>query len=151
MALLQERGRLVWVTGTRDLANRRMAGISRASMAAHCIEGLHGVSMSHAEHAPPDRRHFAKALDHLDPLDAIVAAAPAARLASCRSQLQGAVDTALAEVEALAGRGDIDAAGDRLAALDLRWGGLAAPRSVELARRLAELRGGQAGTPRDAR
>ena len=151
MALLQERGRLVWVTGTRDLANRRMAGISRASMAAHCIEGLHGVSMSHAEHAPPDRRHFAKALDHLDPLDAIVAAAPAARLASCRSQLQGAVDAALAEVEALAGRGDIDAAGDRLAALDLRWGGLAAPRSVELARRLAELRGGQAGTPRDAR
>ena len=34
---------------------------------------------------------------------------------------------------------------------ELGWGGLAAPRSVELARRLAELRGGQAGTPRDAR
>ncbi len=149
LALLQERGRLVWVTGARDLPNRRMEGISRTSMAAHCIQGLHSVPMGGAEHAPPDRRSFAKALDALDPPAA--PAASAESLAACRATLSTQVDAALAEVDALVAAGDIDGAGERLAALDLRWGGLAAPRSVELARRLAALRGGNAGVAADAR
>ena len=156
LALLQERGRLVWVTGARDLPNRRMAGISRTSMAAHCIGDLHSVSMGGAEHAPPDRRSFAKALDFLDPLGTPGGAAPAANgpapagtLDACRAGLAAQAQAALAEVEALVARGDIDAAGERLAMLDLRWGGLAAPRSVELARRLAALREGATGTSAD--
>ena len=139
LATLQERGRLVWVTGARDLPNRRMEGTSRASMVAHCIDDLHSVSMGGAEHAPPDRRSFARALDLLDPLQGDTHLR-AGSLAQCRAGLAAQVDAALLEVETLLARGDIDAAGERLGALDLRWGGLAAPRSVELARRLAALR-----------
>ena len=149
LARLQERGRLVWVTGARDLPNRRMEAVSRASMAAHCIGDLHGVPMSRAEHAPPDRRSFSRAIDLLDAQDAPVASTE--RTDDCRARLAAQVDTALAEVEALVAGGNIDAAGDRLAALDLRWGGLAAPRSVELARRLAARRTATQPSDQDAR
>ena len=151
LALLQERGRLVWVTGARDLPNRRMEAASRASMAAHCVRGLHGVPMSRVEHAPPDRRHFARALGLLDPLEADPAGVDAGALARCRAGLAAAVDAGLDEVEALVAGGRLDAAGNRLAALDLRWGGLAAPRSVVLARRLAALRATEAGGTGDDR
>ena len=73
------------------------------------------------------------------------------RTDDCRARLAAQVDTALAEVEALVAGGNIDAAGDRLAALDLRWGGLAAPRSVELARRLAARRTATQPSDQDAR
>lgn len=136
LALLQERGRLVFVTGVRDLPNRRMEAISRESMEAHCITDLHSVPMSRTEHALPDRRHFLRALDALDSRERVVAK----DLDECRTGLRAAVDAALAEVDAAIAAGDIDAAGDRLAAIDLRWGGLAAPRSVALARQLADLR-----------
>lgn len=144
LALLQERGRLVWVTGVRDLPNRRMEQESRDSMHAHCVGDLHSVSMSRTEHAPPDRRNFAKALDLLDPLDghATAAADRAPALRVCRAALAASVDAALSEVDALIAAGDIAGAGERLGAIDLRWGGLAAPRSVELARQLAALRNG---------
>src|SRR5690606_11973682 len=51
--------RLVWVTGARDLPNRRMEALSREAFAAHCVLDLHTVPMARLEHAPPDRRHFA--------------------------------------------------------------------------------------------
>ena len=141
MEQLQAGGRLVWVTGARDLPNRRMDAASRASFAAHCVHDLHVVPMSRAEHAPPDRRHFARALDALD-----APVAPAVPdLAPCRARLEAQVAAALAGVEALLARGALDAAGERLAAVDLRWGGLAAPRSVALARQLADARGGAPG------
>src|SRR5690606_32669273 len=143
-ALLQERGRLVWVTGVRDLPNRRMARESLESMQANCIHDLHSISMSRTEHAPPDRRNFARALDLLDPLDqaAAGAAGRAEALSGCRAVQAASVHAALAEVDALIAAGDIEGAGERLGTLDLRWGGLAAPRSVELARQLAAMRNG---------
>lgn len=140
---LQAHGRLVWVTGARDLPNRRMEAQSRASFAAHCVQSLDSVPMSRLEHAPPDRRHFARALDALDADDAGAAsAAKNVAIERCRATLDATVATALAEVESLVAANRFDAAGERLAALDLRWGGLAAPRSVELARALAARRDG---------
>jgi hypothetical protein len=141
MEALQARSRLVYVTGARDLPNRRMDALSRESMLAYCVHGVASVSMSRAEHAPPDRRHFARALAALDPMPPVPPPVADAGLAGCRGRLATAVDAALAEVRALLGSGEIDAAGERLGEVDLRWGGLAAPRSVELARELSSLRG----------
>lgn len=142
---VQAHARLVWVTGARDLPNRRMEAASRASMAGHCLHDLHSVPMSRAEHAPPDRRHFARALDVLDP----PVAPPLPDLAACRAGLAAQAGAALDEVEGLLAGGALDAAGERLAEADLRWGGLAAPRSVALARRLAVARGGATGAGDD--
>lgn len=140
---VQATARLVWVTGARDLPNRRMEAESRASFSAHCLHDLHSIPMSRVEHAPPDRRHFARALDALDPRGP----APVPDLSACRAALAAGAEAALDGVDALLARGAIDAAGERLAEVDLRWGGLAAPRSVVLARRLADARGAAAGAP----
>ena len=58
------------------------------------------------------------------------------KLAACRSGHETSVAAKLKEVEVLIDRGEKTRAEARLRALDARFGGLAAPRSVELASRL---------------
>ena len=130
---MQERSRLVYSTGVRDMPNRRMDAASQDSARALCIGGLRDVVISQrGDHVMPDRRHFDLAMDALESPRAADPALPA-----CRERLQRRVDADLAAVEQLMQQGDNAAAGARLGELDQRWGGLAAPRSVELARRLA--------------
>ena len=132
LALVQERSRLVYATGVRDMPNRRMDEASQASARALCIGGMRDIPIaSRGDHVMPDRRHFDLAMDALESPRAADAALP-----GCRERLQRRVDADLAAVEQLMQQGDTTAAGARLGEADQRWGGLAAPRSVELARRL---------------
>jgi pimeloyl-ACP methyl ester carboxylesterase len=141
LARVQSRSRFVYVTGVRDLPNRVMDAASRVSLQAHCVQAIEHLQMSRGEHPRIDRRHFARALDRLDP----EAAGPvdASALAACRERLAAEVSSELDAVGAAISTGDIDAAGTLLADIDHRRGGLAAPRSVELARELATHRNAQ--------
>jgi hypothetical protein len=55
---------------------------------------------------------------------------------ACRAQIDASLDAALRGVQDLAHAGKLDKARDALGKLDGRFGGLAAPRSVELAESL---------------
>ncbi|GAB3727238.1 hypothetical protein GCM10028862_03590 [Luteimonas pelagia] len=140
---VQSRSRFVYVTGVRDLPNRAMDADSQASLRAHCIESIERMQMSRGEHPRIDRRHFARALDRLDPERAGPVDADA--LSACRERLAREVSSELDAVEAAMDAGDLDAAGTRLAVIDQRRGGLAAPRSIELARELAGRRDARTG------
>jgi predicted esterase len=142
LARVQARSRFVYVTGVRDLPNRVMDEASRVALQAHCVQAVERLQMSRGEHPRIDRRHFARALEWLDadgadPVDA-------GALAACRERLDGAVSAELDAVDARIAAGDFDGAGTLLADIDHRRGGLAAPRSIELARELAAHRNGQA-------
>jgi hypothetical protein len=56
-----------------------------------------------------------------------------ARLDECRARIDQELSTQLQQVETLFARGEPDNAKQLLAKIDARYGGLAAPRSVELA------------------
>ena len=132
-ALLQERSRLVYTTGVRDMPNKRQDAASRVSSEARCIRHLHVLSMPGLEHAPPDRRSFSRAMALLDSDPA-----PDAGLQECRNRIMAVIENSLDSVGKLLAGGEVANAGERLGELDEEWGGLAAPGSVVLARRISE-------------
>ena len=58
------------------------------------------------------------------------------KIVSCRARYEQELDGKLRQAEALRSGGRVDAATRVLDEIDVRFGGLAAPRSVELARRI---------------
>lgn len=62
---------------------------------------------------------------------------------ACRQRNQALFDATLAQARALANGGDPAAATKRLASIDMRFGGLAAPRSIELLHKLDAQRAAQ--------
>lgn len=132
LALLQERSRVVFATGGGDLPNRGRDGRTREALAALCITRLASVGRRGIGHWTPDARGFARALEALE-----AAPAPAPGLPGCREGLEAAIAAGLLEVEAAMAAGDWVDAGARLGALDDRYGGAIAARSVPLARRIA--------------
>ena len=134
MRLFQTTVRLAYVTGAHDLPNRRADAASQRSMQEFCVQQVHRHSMGSRGHATPDRRAFQKVLAWLD------APSPPpdhAALETCRKGLSERVQADLAQVRGLLDGGDLVAAGMALGDADQRWGGLAAPESIELARRIA--------------
>jgi predicted esterase len=131
--LLQERSRLVYVTGVLDMPNKRRDEASRVSAGERCIRHLHTLWMPGVEHAPLDRRAFARAMALLDE-----APAPDAGLPACRARVMAGIGGEMDALEELFAQGKIVDAGERLGDVDAAWGGLAAPRSVLLARRISE-------------
>lgn len=130
---LQERTRFVLVSGMQDSRNRGNDGFSRDSMRALCFADVVVRAPPRLEHWVPNARELAKALDALE--------APLAVDPGCRTRLAGEIDAALDGAEDALARGDTAAARTALVAIDDRYGGLAAPRSVELARRMLPLLG----------
>jgi predicted esterase len=130
--LVQERSRFVFATGERDSMVLATDVQTRHSAVALCVQNLDVQTMSGAGHALLGGRELSQGLQALQeprPLDA-------ERLAKCRSGLQAEIENGLAEVERLLAQGQTKQAGERLSQLDDHYGGLAAPRSVELARRM---------------
>jgi len=64
--------------------------------------------------------------------------ADASKLDACRARIASDLSKALGQVDAAIASGQLDDARQHLEALDQRYGGLAAPRSVELATRLQQ-------------
>jgi hypothetical protein len=70
-----------------------------------------------------------------------------ARLTSCRSDIEKSLAAQLQKVQALIAAGQRPAAEKRLIEIDRRFGGLAAPRSLELQRAVGAAAAGAPGSP----
>jgi pimeloyl-ACP methyl ester carboxylesterase len=127
---LQTGSRLIYVTGENDETNIDIDAASRASLRDLCMFNIATQTVPQMGHdlAPP--LSFALALKTLmTPINT-----DAARLAACRAKVDGAIDARLAAVQAQLAAGRRDAALSALADIDRRYGGLAAPRSTDLAK-----------------
>jgi predicted esterase len=129
--LVQTRSRFVFITGDRDSMVLATDVSTRHSAERLCVQGLETLPMDggHQLLGTRELRDGLRALQEAKPLDT-------ARLESCRSEVRNEMETGLAEVEALLAQGQIKQAGERLSHLDDHLGGLAAPHSVELARKI---------------
>ena len=124
--------RLVFVTGAHDEENLDADRVSRSSMHEWCVFDVAVERPRRLAHEPLDAASLDRALQALDrrgPVD------PGER-ARCEARIARELSERIGEVRAALARGDRRAARDRLEALDARYGGLAAPSSLELAARL---------------
>jgi hypothetical protein len=128
-AQFQESTRLVYLTGQYDAPNIEGEQVSRASLRDWCVSDVVVRTFTLAGHELTKRGDFEPALNAMQ----THAAPELKRLASCREYKQKELAGKLQEVEDLWKRGKRAAAVSRLAQLDAQFGGLAAPRSVELA------------------
>jgi pimeloyl-ACP methyl ester carboxylesterase len=142
----EENMRLVYATGTRDESNLATDRASRDSARRSCITNLIELPMRNAGHALLDAGTLDRALSALE-----AERSSPDDLGACRAQRARAVDETIARVEALLSRGDDHAARVELESLDARFGALALPRSLELARRIAQPMHGIAADPAGSR
>jgi hypothetical protein len=130
---LFQRTRLVYVTGERDEINLIDDQASRTSMKANCVFDIDVIVAHRLGHELLDLPNFSRALDALDqrsPPDP-------GELERCNERLRRELDARFAEVDAAIARGDRDGARGLLKAIDARYAGLAAPRSLEYEARLS--------------
>ncbi len=125
--------RLVFTSGTRDTAVADMDRRSAASARELCVSNLVELPIRGGGHEPADARTFARALRELD--------APRSErrgAETCRSARAAEIAHHLDAIGAQIDAGRLDAAARALGELDTHFGGLAAPRSLELAARLRD-------------
>jgi pimeloyl-ACP methyl ester carboxylesterase len=128
----QSSTRIAYVTGERDTAHATDDSLSLRSMHRWCVVNTDNQTEARAEHAVAGAAALSRALRYLQE----GAQAEPERLAKCRAGIEGELTTSLDSVDTLIAQGRRDDAQKQLAAVDERFGGLAAPRSVELAARL---------------
>jgi pimeloyl-ACP methyl ester carboxylesterase len=128
-ARVQESTRLVYVTGDRDEASLVNDMHSLSSLKRWCVFDAVTLNEPRRGHEPADGAAFKESLDALTR----PAHRPDSKLESCRATVQKEVDKALDQVTALFAR-HADGAKRALQSLDAEYGGLAAPRSLDLAR-----------------
>lgn len=125
--------RIVYLTGASDAERLAMDDASQASMRAWCQFDVAAFNPPGLGHATPTGADFAVALRALEtpkPPDP-------AKLAACQAGLERRLAARLGGIDALVAAGRLDEARRELEAVDRRFGGLAAPRSLDLAARLA--------------
>lgn len=128
----QESTHLVYVTGGRDSFHVTTDFASMNSLRDLCVFAVDDQPTAFADHEVIDSAALARALDTL----AKPAPPDAGKLATCRSGIDAQLDAKLAHVQSLVAAGNREAAHDLLKDIDVRYGGLAAPRSLELAEQL---------------
>jgi predicted esterase len=135
MRQFQESTRLVYLTGQYDAPNIKGDELSRASLRDWCVSDIVVERFTLAGHELSKRKDFEPALTALENHSA-----PGPKLlASCREYKNKELEERLQEIHDLWDRGKHQAAVSRLEQVDARFGGLAAPRSVELASEMHEL------------
>ncbi|MDE2261963.1 MAG: hypothetical protein KGL45_05535 [Gammaproteobacteria bacterium] len=122
---------LVYVTGELDTTNLGGDAGSSQSMQDWCVFEVETHETTGAGHELMSAAAFGRALERL------LSPAPAdpARLGACRSRVQQELGEKLARAEALVAESRRAAARQLLLEIDERYGGLAAPRILDLARR----------------
>lgn len=128
----QQDTRLVYLTGGQDEAHGRMDEASRQSMQEWCVAGVDTVAMPRLGHEVAEPVALARALDALVRPPAV----DAGKLAACRARYERALSSRLAEVAATLAQGDRARVRAQLAAIDRRYGGLAAAALLEWEARL---------------
>lgn len=130
------RTRLVYVTGEDDPGNLEDDQISQASMKEWCVFNVEVQVARRRGHEALDAAAMNDALDALDRS----AAVDEGELLRCTERVERELSSRLAEAEAALARGDREGARARIAAIDRRYGGLAAPATAELDARLTAQR-----------
>jgi len=129
----QTETRLVFLTGSQDKARLDMAADSLSSMNHWCVAGAIVDQIPDAGHQVADPAALDRALIALQTPVKV----DQRRLDACRAGVAEEMAKAFGEVERLIAADHRDEARKALVRLDARFGGLAAPRSIELAERLA--------------
>jgi dienelactone hydrolase len=132
MHKFQEASRLVFLTGQDDWNQRPRDERGRKSMLGWCVFNYASVTVGWFGHEVLPASAFNQGLDALEVRDA----QPPEKITLCRAQYEQELDDQMRQVETLRSGGRIDAAIRMLDAIDLRFGGLAAPGSVDLARQV---------------
>jgi len=127
----QSSSHLVYVTGELDTFELAADASSLQSMRDWCVFSVETYETPAVGHELLSSSAFGRALDRLRQ----GVAPDAARLAACRSRVQTDLAGGLAQAQTLIDNGRPAAARKLLLAIDDRYGGLAAPRIIELARR----------------
>ncbi len=125
----QDSMRLVYVTGERDDAHLIDDMHSRQSLEKWCVFDVVTETEPRKGHELADASAFSRSLDALLKR----AEAHANRLVDCRARIDEELTTQLKQVEDSFARGEPSTARRLLGKIDARYGGLGAPRSVELA------------------
>jgi hypothetical protein len=133
---LFQSARLVYVTGTADSWNIENDVGSRQSMNEWCVFQTFTETMQRAGHEIALPAALDRALSTLD-----ARSSPnAEKLAECRQRIAKQMSAKLQDVSDLLDRGKPHDAWQQLVKLDVRYGGLAAPQSIEIGRRIGERR-----------
>jgi hypothetical protein len=125
----EQSSRLVYVTGERDTLHLSMDAASLESLRRWCVFNVVQRVTPWTAHAEASGAALARALAALE----TPASQRPAKLEACRAAVDRRLTRQLDAVQALAAQGERPQARRRLEALDREFGGLAAPRSVELA------------------
>jgi len=129
----QSTSRLFLVTGSKDQMRLDMATDSVSSLRRWCVAGVMADEIPDAGHKVADPAALARAFTALQAPVKV----DTGKLAACRAGLARDMTGAFDEVASLIAAGRKDEAMKALIRLDARFGGLAAPHSVELAEKLA--------------
>lgn len=125
----QSRTHVIYITGERDAARVDDDMLSVSSMRRWCAFNVESIVEPFVGHTVARPEALARALGSL----AAGTHADPDRLAQCRAALDAELDARFQKVDSLIAAGRRDAAVKLLDKIDQRYGGLAAPRSLELA------------------
>ncbi len=125
----QESSRLVYATGELDSDHLADDRSSARSMDQWCVFDVQQFEIARLDHSIADAPALARALDAL----LAPAQADQDRLARCRRELDAAIDVQLRKLDTLVASGQRDAAERLRTRIDRKYGGLAAPRRLQLA------------------
>ena len=124
----QEQGHFVYVTGDRDTARFAWDFASMHSLRDWCVFNVESQTNNFTGHEVMSPEALSRALDSLaKPIEV-----DAGRLADCRGGIDAELESKLRQVQSLISAGNRDAARDILKEIDTRFGGLAAPQTLEL-------------------
>ena len=124
----QERTHLIYVTGDRDTSRVAWDLASMHSLRDWCVFNAEYQTNNFTGHEIMSPYALSRALDSL----AKPTEPDAGRLASCRAGIDAELESRLGQVRSLISAGNRDAARDMLKDIDTRFGGLAAPQTLEL-------------------
>ncbi len=125
----QEDTHLVFVTGERDEERVNEDRLSQRSMGLWCAFNTEAIVEPRLDHTVAEPPALERALNHLES----GTRSDAAKLSPCRADIDAELDEALAKAQSLIAEGKRAAADKLLSKIDGRFGGLAAPRSLQLA------------------
>ena len=124
----QDQSRLVYLTGGRDSFHLEEDAHSRSSMADYCVFDIDTESAPNLGHELADAASLDSALTALEQHQG-------GDVPACRQRLEHEMTAALDQAAALLAAGKTSDAKKLLGETDARFGGLAAPRIIELAER----------------
>jgi pimeloyl-ACP methyl ester carboxylesterase len=128
----QEMTRIVYISGQNDGVNVDKDAASTRSMLGWCVFDWYAERSPWVEHEVAGSTALDRALVMLDKH----AKPNLARLSSCRSHINQELAKDIGQANDLLAAGNVDGTRRLLNKIDARYGGLAAPRSVDLAARI---------------